>query len=96
MGAERVNNGVQLAIIQFSAARRGPLFAFAGSAEDRLSGSVQSFFGVVPIEDLSGLGEQFGSRVPDPGRAIGQTTQREGSVKPGRVASRSTRSGWSP
>src|SRR5215469_7142503 len=72
MEAELVDNGVQVALIQFRAARRCPLVTFAGCAEDRLGGSVQSFFGVVPIENLSGLGKQFLSRVPDPGRAIAQ------------------------
>jgi len=46
---------MQFAIVQFGAARGSPLFAFAGCAEDRVSGSVQSFFGVVPIENLNGL-----------------------------------------
>ena len=40
MGAERMDDGMQFAIVQFRATRRGPLFAFAGCAEDRLSGSV--------------------------------------------------------
>src|ERR1035438_1733621 len=92
MGFESVDDGVQFAIIQFSAARRCPWFAFAGCAEDRLSGAVQSFFGVEPIEDLSGLGKQFPGGVPNPGSAIASTTQRGASVKPRRVASRSTRS----
>src|SRR5438094_6083863 len=30
------------------------------------------FFGMKAIENLSGLREQFGSRVPNPGRAIAQ------------------------
>src|ERR1700693_503077 len=57
MGAKSVDDGAQLAVIQFRAARRCPLLAFGGGAEDRLSGLVQSLFGVVPIEDLNGLGE---------------------------------------
>jgi len=40
MRSKSVDDGVQFAIIQFSAARRCPLFAFAGCAEDRLSGFV--------------------------------------------------------
>jgi hypothetical protein len=51
MGMERANDSLQFAIIQFCAARCCPLLTFAGSAEDRLSSSVQSFFGVVPIEE---------------------------------------------
>lgn len=70
MEAESVDNRSQFAFIQFLASRIHPHFAFAGCAEDRLRGPVQSFFGVVPIQDLSGLGEQFRSRVPDPGRAV--------------------------
>src|ERR1035437_8584861 len=46
MGSKSVHDGVQFAIIQFRAARLCPSFAFAGCAEDRLSSSVQSFFGV--------------------------------------------------
>ena len=69
MGAESVDDGMQFAIVEFRAARRGPWFAFAGDAEDRLSGSVQSFFGVVLIEDLSSLGEQLAGGVPNPSRA---------------------------
>src|SRR5207302_11348765 len=72
MGAERMDNGAQVALIQFCTARRSPQVAFAGCAEDRLSGSVQSFFGVVAIQNLNGSGEQFRSRVPDPGSAIAQ------------------------
>jgi hypothetical protein len=70
VGAKRVDDGVQFSVIQFGAARRCPLFAFAGYAKDRLSGSVQSFFDVEPIQDLNGLGKQFRSGVPDPGRTI--------------------------
>jgi hypothetical protein len=54
---EGANDSLQFAVIQFYAARCCPLLTFAGSAEDRLSGSVQSFFGVVAIEDLGSLGE---------------------------------------
>lgn len=92
MGAERVNNGVQFAIVQFSAASRCPLFAFAGCAEDRVSGSVQSFFGMVSIEDLSGLGKSSAAVFQIQTEPSPSTTQREASVKPRRVASRSTRS----
>src|ERR1022692_2039837 len=72
MGTESVDDGMQFALIEFRAARRCPWFAFAGYAEDRLSGSVQSFFGVVPIENLCSLGEQFPGGVPNPSRAIAQ------------------------
>src|ERR1022692_1433496 len=72
MGTESVDDGMQFALIEFRAARRCPWFAFAGCAEDRLSGSVQSFFGVVPIENLCSLGEQFPGGVPNPSRAIAQ------------------------
>ena len=38
---ERCDDGPQLSIIQFGAARRGPCFGFrAGCAKDRLSGSM--------------------------------------------------------
>src|SRR5260370_7696689 len=70
MGAESVDDGVQFAIIQFLTADGGPLFAFTGCAEDRLSSSVQSFFCMEPIEDLNGLGEQFSVGVPNPAGAI--------------------------
>jgi hypothetical protein len=70
MGMERANDSLQLSIIQFRTARCGPKLTFAGSPEDRLSSSMQSFFGVVPIEDLRSLGEQFPGGVPDPRRAI--------------------------
>ena len=40
MGPERSDDGLQLSIIQFGTARRGPWFGFrAGCAKDRLSGS---------------------------------------------------------
>jgi hypothetical protein len=53
MGPERSDDGLQLSIIQFGTARRGPWFGFqAGCAGDRLSGSVQRFLDVEPIEDL--------------------------------------------
>jgi hypothetical protein len=48
---------VQLAVIQFGAARLCPGFGFVGSTADRLSRSVQDLFGMLAIEDLSGLGE---------------------------------------
>jgi len=92
MGTESVDDGMQFAIIEFRAARRCPWFAFAGCAEDRLSRSVQSFLGMVPIENLCSLGNSS--------RAVSQiqvepspsTTQWEACVKSRRVASRSTRS----
>jgi hypothetical protein len=59
MGTEGVHDVMQFAIVQFRTPRRCPLVAFAGCPEDRLIGSVQSFFVMVPIENLSGLGEQF-------------------------------------
>ena len=40
MRAERVYDGVQLAIIQFGAARFRPCFGFVGSTADRLRRSV--------------------------------------------------------
>ena len=88
MGLESVDDSVEFAIIQFSAARRCPVFAFAGCAEDRLSGSVQSFFGVESIEDLSGLGEQFPGGVPNPGSAIAKhhATRCFGEAAPRRFA----------
>src|SRR5437899_12077972 len=70
MGTEGVDDVMQFAIVQFRAPRRCPGVAFAGCAEDRLSGSVQSFFGMVPIENLRGSGEQFPGGVPDPSRTI--------------------------
>jgi hypothetical protein len=57
MRAERVHDGVQFAVIQFGAARFGPRFGFVGSMADRLSRSVQHLFGMVTIQDLSGLGK---------------------------------------
>jgi hypothetical protein len=71
MRPERSDDGLQLSIIQFGTARRGPWFGFqAGCARDRLSGSVQRFLDVEPIEDLGGLRKQFRGGVPDPGRAV--------------------------
>ncbi|MGI8741799.1 MAG: hypothetical protein ACR2NN_04355 [Bryobacteraceae bacterium] len=53
MRPERADDGAQLSIIQFSTARRGPRFGFqTGCAESGLSGSMQGFFGMEPIEDL--------------------------------------------
>src|ERR1700728_573940 len=73
MGTERVNNGLQLSIIEFGTARGRPLFGVgAGSPEDRLSGAVESLFDVEPVQDLNGLWKQLRSGVPDPGRAIAQ------------------------
>jgi len=72
VGAKRVDNGAQSASIQFRAALRCPGLAWAGCAENGSTGSVQSFLGVEPIENLSGLGKQFPGGVPDPGRAITQ------------------------
>jgi len=62
---ESVDNRSQFTFIQFLASRIHPHFACTDRAEGRLRGSVQSFFSVVPIQNLSGLGEQFCSRVPD-------------------------------
>ena len=39
-------------------------------ARNRLSGSVQSYSGVVPIENLSSLGEQLAGGVPNPSTVI--------------------------
>ncbi len=72
MRPESMDDGVQLAVIEFRAARRCPLLGFAGGTEDRLRGSVQSFFGMVPIEDLSSLWKQFRGGVPDPCRTVAQ------------------------
>ena len=73
MGPERSDDGVQLSIIQFGTARCGPGLGFrAGGAKYRLSGSVQSFFGMEPVENLDGLRKQFRGSVPDPGRTIAQ------------------------
>jgi hypothetical protein len=80
-----------LSIIQFGAALRGPWLGFqAGCAGDRLSGSVQRFLDVEPIEDLDSLRKQFRGGVPDPGRAIAH--QHRASGRRGREASRNTRS----
>src|SRR5207249_9523425 len=51
VGSESVDDGVKFAVIQLSAARRCPWFAFAGCAEEGLSGTVQRFFGMEPVED---------------------------------------------
>ena len=73
MGPERADDGLQLSIVQFSTPRRGPWFGLrAGGTKDRLSGSVQSFFGMVSVENLDGLRKQFRGGVPDPGRTIPQ------------------------
>ena len=66
MGAECVNDGAQFSVIQFGTTRRGPSFGlWADGTEDRLSGSVQGFFSVVPIQDRNGLGKQLRSGVPN-------------------------------
>ena len=58
MGTECVNDGAQFSVIQFGTTRRGPSFGlWADGTEDRLSGSVQGFFSVVPIQDRNGLGK---------------------------------------
>ena len=47
MGPERSDDGLQLSLIEFGTARRGPWFGFrAGCAKDRLSSSVYTFFGM--------------------------------------------------
>jgi hypothetical protein len=58
MGTECMDDGTQSSVIQFGTTRRGPWFGLlAGGTKDRLSGSVQGFFDVVPIQDLNGLGK---------------------------------------
>ena len=73
MGPERLDDGLQLALVQFGTARRGPWFGFwAGCTKDRLSDSVQGFFGMEPIQDLDGLRKQFRDGIPNPARTIAQ------------------------
>ena len=89
MGTERADDGTQFSVIQFGTARRGPWFGlWAGGTKDRLSGAVQSFFDVVPIQDLNGLGKQLPGGVPDPGGTIAEqhATWRFGEAAPSRFA----------
>ena len=85
MGTKCVNDGAQFSVIQFGTTHRGPWFGLlAGGTKDRLSGSVQGFFGVV-IQDRNGLGKQLGASVPDPGGTIAEqrATGRFGKASPG-------------
>src|ERR1019366_2687857 len=89
MGSERADDGLQLPLIQFGTARRGPWFGFrAGGTKDRLSGSMQSFFGMISVENLDGLRKQFLGGVPDPARTIPQyrASGRLGEASPCRFS----------
>ena len=73
MGTERMDDGTQFFVIQFSTPRHGPWFdLLAGGTKDRLSGAVKGFFDVVPIQNLNGLGKQFLGGVPDPGGTVAE------------------------
>ena len=71
---ERSDDGLQLSIVQLGTARCGPRFGFrVGCAKDRLSGPVQSFFGMEPVQDLDGLRKQFRDGIPNPARTIAES-----------------------
>jgi len=67
---------------------RSPRVGFRWSRRRSIERPVQSFLGVIPIENLRGLGEQFPGGVPDPSRSIAQRHATGGlrEVSPGGFA----------
>ena len=60
----------QAALVEFVITLLNPLLALFAVSIDDLSNLTEMLFGVKPIQDLNGAGEQFSGRVPDPRRTI--------------------------
>src|SRR5256884_5578262 len=78
VAAQRVHQGFQATFVKLVTTCIDPCLALGPVSINDLSHFAEMFFGMKAIENLSGWREQFGSRVPNPGRAIAQTHLTQG------------------